>query len=173
MAQAFQPTINIHAIPESIHVAQQPNLLSEQKAPAAAPRFEYKGAREKDLFISPYARSGISDPHDSDERAHSLQCLILRFENTVHANAARAIEVIAQISFRSADTVREQSIGYGVWVNSPCNCTDMDVGDTRELVLICVWTINCAASTTAEKRITAFILSGRGLMSARSTTSRL
>lgn len=47
------------------------------------------------------------------------------------------MDVVAKLSFRSADRVTEQAIDYGVWLDSPINCTDMEVGDTREL-LICI-----------------------------------
>jgi hypothetical protein len=74
----------------------------------------------------------------TEEFNHSIRALVLRFENAPDdGTTARAIDVIAKLLFRSSSGVTEQAVDYGVWVNSPCNCTDMDVGDTRELVLIC------------------------------------
>jgi hypothetical protein len=48
------------------------------------------------------------------------------------------MNVIAKIRFRSTVGDRERVIDYGVWLNSPCNSTDMGTGDTRELLLMCV-----------------------------------
>jgi hypothetical protein len=134
IAQHFQPTINIHAA----EPPQKKDLLKTGN-PIVFPRFEFKGTREKQVFISPYARRGITDPHDDEETEKSVQALVLRFENVSRDGIAkRAMDVVAKMSFRSANGVTEQAVDYGIWLNSPCNCTDMEVGDTRELVLICV-----------------------------------
>jgi hypothetical protein len=140
MTQTFQPIVNIHP---SISLEPPPTPrragLDTDEPPSRLPRFEFKGSREKPVYISPDALSGITDPHDAKEWEKSIKALLLRFENTSSGGAnARAMDVIAKMSFRSLNGVTEQSIDYGVWLNSPCDCTDMDVGDTRELVIICV-----------------------------------
>ena len=132
MTQNFNPVINVHP-PEAAAVK---TAVQNTKA-IAAPHFEYKGCRERPVLISPHARCGITKPRDSEEQENSNQALVFMFENVPsEGRDTRALDVVAKLSFRSADHVTEQAIDYGVWLNSPANCTDMDVGDTREL-LIC------------------------------------
>ena len=139
MTQTFQPTINIYPpIADAGATPQATQKRSEVEPTSSLPNFEYKGSMEKRVFINPEASCGISDPHNSEEREKSLQGFVLRFENTPNGNTARALDLIAKVSFQCSTSAREQSFGYGVWLNSPCNATGMDVGDTRELVLICV-----------------------------------
>jgi hypothetical protein len=69
VTQTFQPTINIHSpvattaqtISQTRH---KKGTLGEGEPALPLPRFEYRGPREKDVFVSPSARSGITDPHD-------------------------------------------------------------------------------------------------------------
>jgi hypothetical protein len=143
VTQNFQPTINVHTARGDTQVLPQTpehrKSTSEDKTAAPVPRFEYKGPREKTVYINPYARYGITDPRNDEEFKSANTALCLRFENVPDSGAAsRALDVIAKVSFRSANGAREQAFDYGVWLNSPCNSTDMEVGDTRELVLICV-----------------------------------
>jgi hypothetical protein len=103
------------------------------------PNFQYVAPKEKRVFISPLAKEGICDPRSKDERENSVRALVLKFENKVQSGLtiARALNVIAKIRFKSKGGSTEQLVDYGVWLNSPCNCTDMREGDTRELVLMC------------------------------------
>jgi len=140
VTQTFQPTINIHS---PVASSTEPVRREQQKraggSPAKSlPHFEYRGYREKAVFISPDARSGIHDPRDSNEIERAIEALVLRFENEPQGTiSARAMDVVAKISFQSSSGFREE-IDYGIWLNSPCECTDMDAGDTRELLLIAV-----------------------------------
>jgi pyrimidine deaminase RibD-like protein len=117
------------------------SAASRKRAVAAPnPNLQYVTSKEKRVFVSRFAFAGISDPRDQKEREKSLQALVLKFENRPLANRqiARASNVIAQIRFKSTDGTRQRVIDYGVWLNSSRNSTDMEVGDTRELVLISV-----------------------------------
>ena len=109
-------------------------------AAAASPNFEYVTAKEKCVFVSPLARDGVCDPRNQEEHEKSLQALVLKFENRVPSDRkiVCAMNVIAKVRFKSKDGVTERVITYGVWLNSPCNSTDMGIGDTRELLLLCV-----------------------------------
>jgi hypothetical protein len=112
----------------------------DPQAAEASPNLEYAGSREKRVFVSPLAQDGICDPRTSEEHENSLQALILKFENKVLSDRkiARAMNVIAKVRFESPDRIRQRAIDYGVWLNSPCNSTDIGIGDTCELVLMCV-----------------------------------
>jgi hypothetical protein len=63
---------------------------------------------------------------------------VFEFENTPSDNADEATDVIAKIRFRSLDDKTEEQIPYGVWLNATLNSVDMGIGDTRELVVLCV-----------------------------------
>jgi hypothetical protein len=143
VTQNFQPTITINQPPSAATAASL--VEANQKTPSKdnrnerQPRIEYKGPREKWVYVSPHAISGITDPRDAKEREHLVQALVLRFENVpTDGIATRATSIVAKISFRSASGSSELGIDYGVWLNSRYNFTSMDVGDTCELVLICV-----------------------------------
>jgi len=118
------------------HHKQAP--LPERERPQ--PNLEFVGSREKWVFISPFASEGICDPRTADEGDKSVQALVLKFENKVlpDRKIGRALNVIAKIRFLSKERATERQINYGVWLNSPCNSTDIGIGDTCELVLVCV-----------------------------------
>lgn len=106
----------------------------------SSPNIEYIGLREKLVYVSPHAQDGFCDPQNEDEREKSLQALVFRFENKPLADRkiSRARNVIAKINFQSEDGVRHHSISYGVWLNSPCKSTSVGIGDTQELLMMCV-----------------------------------
>jgi hypothetical protein len=129
---------NIGTLPSAL----APSGLSQESKPetlAPGPNLEYVTSKEKLVFVSPFARDGICDPRSLEERRKSLQALVLKFENRVVTDRkiARAMNVIAKMRFTSEDGVRQRVIDYGVWLNSPSNSTDMGVGDTRELLVVC------------------------------------
>jgi len=119
---------------------------------AATPNLEYAGLREKRVFVSPEAHDGICDPRTDSEHEHSVQALILKFENKILGDRkiGRAMNVIARIRFQSIARTTERTTDYGVWLNSPCNSTDIGIGDTRELVLMCV--VNGRLVTFEDRR---------------------
>ena len=114
--------------------------IPKAAAEAKSPNLQYVTSKEKRVFVSPLARDGVCDPRNIEEHEKSLQALVLKFENKIQGDRkiARAMNVIAKIRFRSTVGDRERVIDYGVWLNSPCNSTDMGTGDTRELLLMCV-----------------------------------
>lgn len=119
---------------------------------AAGPNLQYVTSKEKPVFVSPLSRDGVCDPRNQEEHKKALQALILKFENRVLTGRkiTSAMNVIAKVRFRSKDGVTERVIDYGVWLNSPCNSTGMDAGDTRELVLMC--TMDDGSLITFEDR---------------------
>jgi hypothetical protein len=111
------------------------------KTERASPNFVYAGPKQKDVFVSPWPRDGICDPSTEEERAKAIHALVLKFENRIPGGdrkIARALNVIAKLKYRHKNGATEHDISYGVWLNSPCNSTDIGIGDTRELVLMCV-----------------------------------
>lgn len=131
--------IQIHGARE-VHIGQSVSTESKPAIVATSPNLQYAGSRTKQIFISPVPREGISDPSNDHQRENALQALVLKFENHPidRRTIARAENVIAKIRFRSKDLIKERSIDYGVWLNCPCNSTDIGIGDTCELVLLCV-----------------------------------
>lgn len=103
------------------------------------PHFEFKGLGYPRLvYCSPSHREGVIEPTTAEETHNSVSALTLRFQNSPQEDgrSARALNVIAQLRLFSADWNKSADIDYGVWLDSPCDCTDMEVGDTRELVLL-------------------------------------
>jgi hypothetical protein len=116
---------NVHFIP-----AATPSAPPIPVGRTARPNIEYVGSREKSIYVSPYSRDGICDPRTDVEHKKALWCLVLQFENRILGDRtiSRARNVIAKMTFQSEDGVRRRSISYGVWLNSPCNCTDFGIG---------------------------------------------
>ena len=105
------------------------------------PHFELKGLGfPRSLYVSQSHRDGIVEATTEDQDLNAVAALTLRFYNSpqVDGTSARALNVIAQLRFFSADWNKSADIDYGVWVDSPCDCTDMEVGDTRELILVLI-----------------------------------
>lgn len=103
------------------------------------PNLVYTGAKQKKLFGDPSWREGIRDPQTEDELKDSVRGLVLKFENRpTDRTIARARNVIAKLKFRHKNRVTERDIDYGFWLYSPCNSTEIGIGDTRELVLVYV-----------------------------------
>ena len=117
-----------------------PHSTSKPEATLKAPNLHYAGSKQKLVFVSPDSRQGICDPQTSQERDVSLRALVLKFENKILADRKilRARNVIAKLRFHSANGATQQLIDYGVWLNSPCNTDDIGIGDTSELVLLCL-----------------------------------
>ena len=137
ITQTFQPVINIHSptITSSDDARKQPSNPDSNSLTKRMPHFSYKGPSNKRIFISPEGNIGIRDPRDSREENAAANSLLLRFEN--EPQGARANRVVAKVSFKTSNGLGE-NLDYGVWLNSPNNWTSMNVGDTRELLIIAV-----------------------------------
>jgi|HubBroStandDraft_6_1064221.scaffolds.fasta_scaffold07978_3 hypothetical protein len=106
-----------------------------------APNFVYVPGKRKSVFISPWAREGFCNPLTQHQRENSVDAFVLKFENRKpesDCTIGRGLNVIAKLKFHHKNGVTARDIDYGVWLNSPCNSTDMGIGDTRELMLLCV-----------------------------------
>jgi hypothetical protein len=65
----------------------------------------------------------------------------LKFENrnqTSDQKIGPAQNVIAKLKFHHRNGATHRNIDYGVWLNSDSNSTAIGIGDTRELVLLCI-----------------------------------
>jgi len=116
-------------------VGEMPHQVQTVKQP----HFEFKGLGfPRPVYCSQSHREGIVEPTTTEQTHNSVSALTLRFQNAPKENltSARALNVVAQLRFNSEDWNKSTDIDYGVWLNSPCDCTDMEVGDTRELILL-------------------------------------
>lgn len=134
---------NINAPVFNVNVGHPPSAPTPAKPPKTerpVPNLVYAGGKRKSVFISPSQTEGICDPKTEDQRENSVEAFILKFENRTRSDRkiGRALNVIAKLKFRHKNGATERDIDYGVWLNSPCNSTDIGIGDTRELVLFCV-----------------------------------
>jgi hypothetical protein len=134
------PIIHAQSVHFAIPIPDAPIHAPATVIVPSRPNIEYVGLREKLVFVSPHAQDGICDPQNEDQREKSLQALVFRFENKPLADrkVSRARNVIAKMNFQSEGGVRHHSISYGVWLNSPCNSTSLGIGDTQELLMMCI-----------------------------------
>jgi hypothetical protein len=121
-----------------VHEHNYPASVSSAPKAKPLPNFSYVGPQSKFVFISDFPRDGVHEPHNEDEQSDAVYALVLKFTNEVIPGhtVGRALDVIATIKFRSDDGATAQRIDYGVWLNSPCASTGLEVGDTRELLLL-------------------------------------
>jgi hypothetical protein len=129
-----------HGIDQKIEVHEHnyPAPVSTAPTTKPVPNFSYVGPQSKFVFFSDFPREGVHEPHNAGEQSDAVFALVLKFTNQVipGQRVGRALDVIATIKFRSQDGATEQRIDYGVWLKSPCASTDLEVGDTRELLLL-------------------------------------
>jgi len=124
---------------QSLPTANTPHHVKPSAA-STGPNIEFVGGRSKQVFISPYSRDGVCDPRTISENEKSVRAFVLSFENRPLSDRkiTKAMNVIAKLRFFSENRATERRISYGVWLNSPCNSTTIGIGDTCELVLMCV-----------------------------------
>jgi hypothetical protein len=104
---------------------------------ARRPDFKFKGLEYKALFVSPDYNQGVIEPTTEGQESHSVMGLTLSFTNDANEDRSeRAVNVVAQIRFYSDDWSKNVDIANGVWVNSTCSSTSMEIGGVEELVLI-------------------------------------
>jgi hypothetical protein len=105
--------------------------------PRARPNLNYCGFRRTDVFISPWAFIGVREPTNDEESRVSICAVILKFENDLWPDGGgrRAMDVLAQVVYRCADG-SSLRIDYGVWLGSSIRFETIDIGDTRELLLV-------------------------------------
>jgi hypothetical protein len=123
------------------HPSLTPATSNPPKTERPAPNLVYAGGKRKSVFISPSQYEGICDPKIDEQWNRSVEAFVLKFENMKpkgDRKIGRALNVIAKLKFRHKNGARERDIDYGVWLNSPCNSTEIGIGDTEELVLMCV-----------------------------------
>jgi hypothetical protein len=131
-AITVSPTFNLPETGRTLPV--QPEL--------PLPNLVYAGSEQKPVYIGRWDFEGICDPHTEEQRKSAVMSLVLKFENRIATDRkiGRAMNVIAKMRFLllQSNKVSERAIDYGVWLDSPCNSTSMEAGDTRELVVLCV-----------------------------------
>jgi hypothetical protein len=138
---------NVNAPVFNFNVAPSSNSTIEPIAPPARgssapflPNIQYVGCRQKTVFINPGPIQGICDPRNAKEGDRAVPSLVLLFENKLAPDrkVAYASNVICKLRFTAENGVTEQHLNYGVWLNSSLHHIDIGIGDTCELVLICI-----------------------------------
>lgn len=137
--------VGTHPIPPT-----KPRLVDSQ---AGSPNLVYVGAKRRRVYVDRWPTVGICDPVDHVQQLESCDALVLKFENRLppERKIGSAHHVIAKLKFWHKDGRTWREIDYGVWLNSPRNNIDIGIGDTRELVLMCM--VGGEAVTFEDKRI--------------------
>jgi hypothetical protein len=109
---------------------------TEAKLPTR-PNIKYCGFRLTDVFVGPWRSTGIREPKERQEFNLAITAIVVKFENDVWPNGSgqRAINVLAQIVYRFT-TKPALRIDYGIWLGATIRYETMDIGDTRELLLM-------------------------------------
>ena len=104
--------------------------------PARA-NIKYVGFRRINAFVSPWHVIGVREPTDDDEFGVAIRAVVIKFENDIWAdgNGSRAMNVLARAVYRFANAP-DLRIDYAVWIGSRIRFETLDIGDTRELLLI-------------------------------------
>lgn len=127
---------NIHTGGGDVIIGSTPASGVPPSSTAKRPHFKFAGVGfPRHLQLSQSQKDGLVEATAPEERESSALGLTLRFRNAPAANSTRALNVVAQLRFYSKEWSKAADIDYGVWLDSPCDCTDMEVGDTRELCL--------------------------------------
>jgi hypothetical protein len=134
----FAPVLNLGPQPNSaLASTKTADALPE---PEPLPNLIFVEAAEKKIIVSAWPDEGFHDFRTSTGTDRFVDGLIFKFENkTVPGlRIKRAMDVIAQLRFRSENNVTRKRIPYGVWLKSRSWGTSFEVGDTCELVVVCI-----------------------------------
>jgi hypothetical protein len=101
------------------------------------PNINYCGFRRVNVFVSPWPFIGVREPTDDEEFDHAMRGVVIKFENDLwlDGNGSRAINVLAKVVYRFA-TEPDVRLDYAVWLGAGIRFETLDIGDTRELLLI-------------------------------------
>jgi len=103
------------------------------------PHFAFTRLGYKALLIDDDPRRGVTEAITEDERSDAPMGITLSFTNLASGGGSkRAMNVVARIRLYSEDWSTSLDIPYGVWLNSPCNSTAMEIGAVEELLLLLV-----------------------------------
>ncbi len=121
---------------KTTEVVPPTSTYEKAPVPTARPNFEIAGIAQERVVIHPVASFGATHRFVVIGDEKPVLALIFRIENVPGSAALEARDVIAKISFRSLTGHEEEQIQYGVWLDTVCNSVDLDLGDTRELVVV-------------------------------------
>jgi len=119
--------------------ANQPDpVLAVPATPAKQPHFAFVGLSLSGLYTSFNPREGVRPPSSRSQEEAAEQMITLRFTNLAKddGSSKAAANVVARMRLYSADWMRSTDIDYAVWVGSPCETADINVGGVREVVLL-------------------------------------
>lgn len=104
----------------------------EKKIPRRS-HLVYRGFMPQEIYICGWAGTGFTDRMNTvDSRA--ARAFIIKFENEYAQDGMQSGKVIAQLVYHLASGVKHR-VDYGLWLNSPLRFLNMEVGETRSLVL--------------------------------------
>jgi hypothetical protein len=127
-----------HSLPSNARKSEVSLVIpTTRRSQGQQPNFTLVGTREKQVTIHKFASAGITDVRDLNEVKESIPAFVFQIENSPGEGVGEALNVIATIIFRSMDGSLEERIQYGVWLNANCNSVSMDIGDSRELIVVC------------------------------------
>ncbi len=115
----------------------QNRMVAKPRPIPSRPNIKYVGFRRINAFVSPWSVIGIREPTDDDEFNQAIRGLIIKFENDLwtDGNGSRAMNVLAKAVYRFSNTP-ELRIDYAVWLGAQIRFETLNIGDTRELLLI-------------------------------------
>ena len=89
------------------------------------------------MFVSPWACIGVREPAGQEEFQNAIPGIALKFENDIwpDGSGGRAMNVLAQIVYHFVEKPNLR-IDYGVWLGARIRYETLNIGDTRELLLV-------------------------------------
>jgi hypothetical protein len=127
-----------HALPVRPVASSKLEVTARARKAVRKPHFAFLGLELPELYTSPDPRDGVRLPSTGAQQQNSDLGVTMRFINFAmeDGSSGRAVNVVARMRLYSADWNHSADIDYGVWLGSAAECTDMDVGDIRQLVLL-------------------------------------
>jgi hypothetical protein len=109
----------------------------EPPPPQPKPHFEFLGPAMRYLYFSHDPREGVREPATRNQEDAEVWAITLRFTNLAKgALSLDAMNVFSRMRIYDETWMHSVDVDYGVWIGSAAECTDMDVGSVRELLLI-------------------------------------
>ncbi len=120
-------------------IRAEPPQSTRRVRPIRHPHFEFIGLGRPNLYLSNIPQEGARPPANNDQHEGSLPSVTLRFTNLARGTESlEAVNVAARLRIFDESWMHFQDVDYGVWVGSPCEVTDIEVGNVRELVLLLI-----------------------------------
>jgi hypothetical protein len=102
------------------------------------PRLEFGDISIKSVIFDPDKRVGLVEPRTESEERDAITAVFLKVFNLPRKSekSRKAMNVTARIRFYGFGFTKSIDAVPGVWLNSPCASTSIDVGKMQELFLV-------------------------------------